>query len=141
MAPDFQLHPQLNKDCLIVGNFPLSQLLMMNDSHYPWFILVPRRQAVTEIFQLEEIDRHQLLNESCFVAEQMTTIYQPDKLNIAAIGNLVTQLHIHHVARYRNDIAWPTPIWGKFAATPFETSEAKGHIERMRTHLAQYLID
>ncbi len=141
MTPDFQLHPQLSKDCLIVGNLPLSQLLMMNDSQYPWFILVPRRQSVREIFHLTEADRHQFINESCIVAEQMTAIYQPDKLNIAAIGNLVPQLHIHHVARYQNDIAWPAPIWGKFAATPFETLEAEHHINRMRGHLTQYLVD
>ncbi len=109
--PDFKLHPRLQQDCFIVGDLELSQLLMMNDCQYPWFILVPRRPAISEIYQLAEKDRQTLLAESCVLAEKLDEIYKPDKLNIAAIGNMVPQLHVHHVARYQTDKAWPAPIW------------------------------
>jgi len=118
----------------------LSQLLMMNDSQYPWFILTPQRNNITEIYQLNEIDRQQLLVESCWLAESMAAIYQPDKLNIANIGNLVPQLHIHHVARYKTDIAWPTPIWGKFPVCAYTESEAQTQINLIRDRLQQKLI-
>lgn len=136
----FQLHPRLQQDCYPVGRFPLSQILMMNDSQYPWFILVPQRNDLTEIYQLDQNDRQQLMTESCLVAEKLVEIYQPDKLNIAAIGNLVPQLHIHHVARYQSDKAWPGPIWGKFSTTPFDEQEAQTRIVRLREQLQKYLI-
>lgn len=142
---DFQLHPRLQQDCFSVGQFKLSQLLMMNDSQYPWFILVPRRADIKEIHHLAAIDRQQLLAESCLLAEQLEKIYSPDKLNIAAIGNLVPQLHIHHVARYRTDKAWPAPIWGKLPAQPYEESQARQAIAGLREalggHLTNYAID
>lgn len=137
----FQLHPRLKEDCLVVGQLALSQLLMMNDSQYPWFILAPRRPGVTEIYQLEKNDRQQLLNESCVLAEKLQEIYRPDKLNIAAIGNLVPQLHVHHVVRYRTDIAWPAPIWGKFPAQPFTQKLADSRIAGLREALNTMLLD
>jgi len=107
----------------------------MNDSQYPWFILVPRRSDIMEIHQLAEADRQQLLSESCLLAEKLVELYQPDKLNIAAIGNLVPQLHVHHVARYRTDKAWPAPIWGKFAPAPYQEQDAQREIARLRAVL------
>ncbi len=139
MTSEFKLHPQLQQDCLIVGNFALSQILMMNDSQYPWLILVPRRAEIREIYQLAEADREQLLRESCWLAQALADLFQPDKLNIAAIGNLVPQLHLHHVARYRTDIAWPAPIWGKFAAVPYCDQEAEQRIVDLRQCLQEYL--
>lgn len=108
----------------------------MNDRQYPWFILVPRRRGVSEIFQLDQQDRLQLITESCLLAETLNEIYQPDKLNIAAIGNLVPQLHIHHVGRYQTDKAWPAPIWGKFPTVPYEESEAQALIARLQKQLS-----
>lgn len=140
MSDQFLLHPQLAQDCLELGNFKLSRILLMNDSQYPWCILVPRRQEIREIYQLSEQDRQWLMQESCVLAQAMEFIYRPDKLNIAAIGNLVPQLHLHHVARYRDDIAWPTPIWGKFPAVPYAEQEARRHISRLRQQLADCLI-
>lgn len=137
----FQLHPRLQQDCLPVGRFALCRILWMNDSQYPWAILVPQRPDITEIYQLAPDDRQQLLNESCWLAEALVALYQPDKLNIAAIGNLVPQLHVHHVARYRGDMAWPGPVWGKFAATPYPVHEAESRITRLRESLQRYLID
>lgn len=100
----------------------------MNDSQYPWFILVPQRSNITEIYQLDKNDREQLMIESCLLSEALQETYRPDKLNIAAIGNLVPQLHIHHIARYKTDKAWPAPIWGKFSPLPYGEADAQAQI-------------
>jgi diadenosine tetraphosphate (Ap4A) HIT family hydrolase len=115
----FQLHPRLKQDCIAIGRFELCQLLMMNDSLYPWFILVPERADVQEIYQLSKTERQLLAEESSYLAEKLAALYQADKMNIAAIGNIVPQLHIHHIVRYQIDKAWPAPVWGKFTAVPY----------------------
>lgn len=136
----FQLHPRLAQDCFKIGSLGLSELLMMNDSQYPWLILVPRREA-KEIYQLNTVDRQTLLDESCLIAETLQNLYQPDKLNIAAIGNLVPQLHIHHVARYQTDKAWPAPIWGKLPPCPYSEQQAQLEINKIQFALKEHLID
>jgi diadenosine tetraphosphate (Ap4A) HIT family hydrolase len=113
------LHPQLQKDCLLVGRFPLCRLLLMHDANYPWFILVPDREGISEIFQLSEEDQIQLLRESSLLSAVLVERFHADKLNIAALGNVVPQLHIHHVVRYRDDPAWPAPVWGRVPARPY----------------------
>ena len=115
----FELHPRLQQDTLVVGDFPLSRLLLMNDSGYPWFILVPRRAEIREIFELEYDDQVQLLKESSQLARVLSRTFDADKLNIAALGNMVPQLHIHHIVRYRSDQSWPKPVWGLFPAKPY----------------------
>ena len=135
MTTLFQLHPRLKEDCIAIGRFDLCQLLMMNDSQYPWFILVPEKAAITEIYQLSKPDRQTLTEESSFLAEKMAALYQADKMNIAAIGNLVPQLHIHHVVRYQTDKAWPAPIWGKFAAVPYTRQQIADNIDRVKERL------
>lgn len=110
---DFTLHPRLAADCLMLGALPLCRVLLMNDRTYPWLILVPQRAGIAEIFELSEADQHALIAESSGVAQAMMTVFKPDKLNIAAIGNLVPQLHVHHVARFRSDPAWPGTVWGR----------------------------
>ncbi|QSA99401.1 HIT domain-containing protein [Methylomonas sp. EFPC1] len=139
--PDFVLHQQLAQDCFNVGSFALTELLMMNDSQYPWFILVPRRHNIREIYQLGQADRQALQSESCLLAEALASIYRPDKLNIAAIGNLVPQLHLHHVVRYQTDKAWPAPVWGKFASLPYAGDQAEQRITQLRSALQMYLIN
>ena len=119
----FNLHPQLERDCITVGRLTLCRLLLMNDKQFPWFILVPEIEGITEIFQLDKQQQGLLIEESSFLAEQLNTLYKADKINIAAIGNLVPQLHIHHVVRYRSDKAWPAPVWGKFAAISYSEQE------------------
>ena len=109
----FELHPQLRKDCVVLGQQPLCQLLLMNDSNYPWFILVPDRDGIREIHQLDDADRAQLLHESCTLAEYLMRSFAGDKLNVAALGNQVPQLHLHHIVRYTTDPAWPAPVWGR----------------------------
>ena len=113
------LHPQLLKDCLVLGRFPLSHLLLMQDANYPWFILVPDREDITEIYQLSEQDQAKLLRESSFLAEFLMNRFNGDKMNIAALGNIVPQCHLHHVVRYHSDAAWPAPIWGKVPAKAY----------------------
>jgi len=113
------LHPQLAQDCFIVGQFPLSALLLLNDSQYPWFILVPQRQDVSEIHQLSASDQQQLIRESSLLAACIEKEFKADKINIAALGNMVPQLHIHHIVRYKNDPAWPAPVWGYATAVPY----------------------
>ena len=116
----FQLHPRLQQDCIEIGRFDLCRLLMMNDRQYPWFILVPEKPGLQEIFQLSKSERALLIEESSYLADKLTALYQADKMNIAAIGNLVPQLHIHHIVRYRTDKAWPAPVWGKFDGVPYQ---------------------
>lgn len=132
----FQLHPRLQQDCIILGSFELSLLLLMNDNHYPWFILVPQRADVSEIYQLNDADRQLLQTESCLLAETLATVYQADKMNIAAIGNLVPQLHLHHVVRYQTDAAWPAPIWGKFSPEPYSDEQIAEHKQLIRVALS-----
>jgi len=115
----FQLHPQLKKDCVLLGRLNLCQLLLMNDSQFPWFILVPEINGLTEIFQLSKQQQNALIDESSELAELLKTLFKADKINIAAIGNLVPQLHVHHVVRYHSDKAWPAPVWGKFSTIPY----------------------
>lgn len=115
-----ELHPQLSKDCYLLGRFSLCQLLLARDSNYPWFILVPDREQISEIYHLNAADRSQLLLESCLLSEFLVESFAAYKLNIAALGNLVPQLHLHHVVRYQNDPAWPAPIWGKCEARAYD---------------------
>ncbi|WP_411726138.1 HIT domain-containing protein [Methyloglobulus sp.] len=115
----FHLHSQLEKDCISIGRLALCRLLLMNDKQFPWFILVPEIEEITEIFQLNKQQRGLLIEESSYLAERLKTLYKADKINIAAIGNLVPQLHVHHVVRYHSDKAWPAPVWGKFSAIPY----------------------
>ncbi|WP_066016463.1 HIT domain-containing protein [Endozoicomonas atrinae] len=123
----FELDPQLARDCVVVGDFPVCRLLLMNDSQYPWFILVPRVQGVEEIYQLDETDQQQLLFESSYLAEMLQVLFSAEKMNVAALGNVVRQLHVHHVVRYSTDAAWPAPVWGKHPARPY-TDEALSEV-------------
>lgn len=119
----FILDKQLEQDTVAVGYFELSQILLHKDSQFPWCILVPQRENVQEVHHLSEADAQQLMRESCRLSEVMTDLFAPKKMNVAALGNVVTQLHVHHVARYSDDPAWPQPVWGKLPAVAY-TSEA-----------------
>lgn len=132
MTADFQLHPRLAADTVDLGSLALCRVLLMKDARYPWFILVPERPDVTEIFQLDADDRRQLIEESTQLSRCMMERFRPDKLNIGAIGNLVPQLHVHHVARYRSDAAWPNPVWGRLPSLPYGEGEAERLAAEMR---------
>jgi diadenosine tetraphosphate (Ap4A) HIT family hydrolase len=131
----FQLHPQLQQDCISIGRFELCRLLMMNDSQYPWFILVPEIADVSELYQLSKIQRSLLMEESCYLAENMARLFKADKMNVANIGNIVAQLHIHHIARYKTDIAWPLPVWGKFPAIPYTEAQIAERVALLKKQL------
>lgn len=118
------LHPQLKQDCLYLGHSELSHLLLVNDARFPWFLLVPDRENISELIELSDQDRQQLHHESYILSKAMLDCLQPDKLNIACIGNVVPQLHMHHVARFTNDDCWPAPVWGQGEATPYTNSNS-----------------
>lgn len=136
----FQLHSRLQSDTLEIGRFTLSRLLLINDNQYPWLILVPERAEVTEIYQLSEQDQILLQQESSLLAKTLANIYHADKMNIAAIGNRVPQLHIHHIVRYKKDIAWPAPVWGKFDAIPYSIQQLEIEKNKLSKALGDYLI-
>ena len=119
-ALTFALHPQLEADTTPVGDLPLSRVLLMNDANYPWLILVPRLPGISEIIDLEENAQGQLTAEIARVSAALKAVTACDKLNVAAIGNVVPQLHVHVVARYRTDLAWPKPVWGAAPAKPYD---------------------
>ena len=137
----YQLHQRLQQDTFYLGPLMLCDALLMNDARYPWVILVPRREDITEIHQLNEADQQQLMTESVFVANQLSSLVSADKMNIAALGNVVSQLHIHHVARYHTDEVWPAPIWGKGEAAMYSPDEAKAVAEQLKTTFSELLRD
>lgn len=108
----FELHPQLAKDTTIIGHFPLCIALLHKDNTVPWVILVPKRASLKELHHLPMHEQQQFLLESQAVSQALEATFQPDKLNLGALGNMVPQLHIHHIARFKTDSAWPGPIWG-----------------------------
>ena len=120
---NFSLHPTLAADTHTIAQLPLCMLLLSNDSNYPWTILVPRQNNISEIFQLDTADQQQLLTESSALSQCLQTVLSPDKLNIAALGNMVPQLHLHHIARYKSDKAWPAPVWGHSTPTPYNSKD------------------
>lgn len=127
----FALDPRLQQDTLAIGDFPLCRLLLSNDSNYPWFILVPRREAISEIFQLDVADQLQLWQETTALAEILKDTFDADKLNVAALGNVVSQLHMHVIVRKRDDVAWPAPVWGKHVAEPYDAEQVAAIRERL----------
>jgi len=126
-----QLHPQLAKDCFEIARLPLSRVLLMNDQQYPWIILVPDRDCITEIFHLSDQDQQQLMRESSAVSLALQQQFNADKINIGALGNMVPQLHIHHIARYTTDVAWPSPAWGKYPAQAYPSEGVSVVLERL----------
>ena len=133
----FELDERLEKDTVPVGNFPLSLLLMSRDANYPWCILVPRREGITELYQLGEDDMASLAAESRHLSRVMMAVFGGDKLNVAALGNVVPQLHIHHVVRFRDDISWPGPVWGAAPARDFVGQELQRRVNLMASRLAE----
>ena len=132
-----EIHSQLANDCLLLGKFTLSHLLLMRDANYPWCILVPDCEGITEIFQLSEADQQQLLRESSQLSRAIEAAFNPDKLNIAALGNVVPQLHIHHIARYRTDAAWPAPVWGRVAVKPYSEDGLADVVQSLLSELTE----
>lgn len=133
----FSLDSRLQQDCLLLGDFPLSCLLLMNDAQYPWFILVPRREEVSELFQLDVEDQRQLWQETTWLAETLKDTFAADKMNVATLGNVVSQLHMHVIVRRRDDIAWPAPVWGRHAAVPYKPAQIEALKGKLRLVLTE----
>jgi len=129
---NFELHPKLVADTFEVTRLPLCRVVLMNDANYPWLILVPQRPNVRELFELSEETQIQLMRESSQTARMMSHIFNADKINIAALGNVVPQLHIHHIVRYTDDPAWPAPVWGYAPAVPYAEQLLKKRLEVLR---------
>lgn len=132
----FRLHPQLARDCAVVGDLGLSRLLLFDDSRYPWVILVPRRPALRELFELDRAGRAALVDEASTVGEALLREFGGDKLNVAALGNLVEQLHVHVVGRRRDDPAWPGPVWGHSPPVAYTPEALETRVTRLRSVLA-----
>lgn len=132
----FELHHQLKKDTVVVGCFPLSLILLHRDSQYPWLILVPQRPDITEIHHLDLNDRLKLISESCQLAEVMVDLFTPKKMNVACLGNVVPQLHMHHIARYETDPAWPHPVWGRCPLVPYADGVLRERVQRLQHALS-----
>lgn len=128
----FVLDARLVQDTFTVGDFPLCRLLLSNDSNYPWFILVPRRADIVEVFELAEADQLQLWKETSTLSSLLSDAFKADKLNVAALGNVVSQLHMHVIVRYRSDAAWPAPVWGKHAAKPYTPEQITAVYQQLK---------
>ena len=131
----FELDPRLQADTWVLGDFPLCRLLLSKDANYPWLILVPRRAATTEIFELTEAEQAQLAVETAKLAEGMKPALKADKINVAALGNVVAQLHVHVIARYVADPAWPGPVWGKVPAVEYRPEQLDALKDTLRALL------
>ena len=128
----WSLHPQLARDTINLGDLPLSRVLVINDANYPWLLLVPRRDGVCEIIDLDEVEQAQLMTEVARVARALKAVTACGKLNIAALGNVVPQLHVHVIARRQGDAAWPRPVWGAVAPVAHDKTELDNFIAAIR---------
>jgi diadenosine tetraphosphate (Ap4A) HIT family hydrolase len=135
MESVWSLDPQLAQDTVPVGDLAFARMLLANDANYPWLILVPRKPGLVELIDLEENEQVQLLGEIANAARVLKTITNCDKLNIAALGNQVPQLHVHVIARRRNDVAWPNPVWGAMPPKVYDPAERQRLIGDIRRGL------
>jgi len=128
----FVLHERLAADTFEVCDWPLNRVLLMNDATYPWLILVPRREGLKDFHDLEPADRPAAFEEIDRASRALQAIHDPDKINVAALGNTVPQLHIHVISRLTTDPAWPGPIWGKVPAQPYADDALAATMERLK---------
>jgi diadenosine tetraphosphate (Ap4A) HIT family hydrolase len=135
MTNSWSLHPQLAADCATIGDLPLSRLLVLKDANYPWLVLVPRRAGASDIIDLAESDQHSLTAEIAQASRALKAVTACDKLNVAAIGNVVPQLHVHVVARRTTDPAWPRPVWGAVPPRTYDPAALQAFVETMRKTL------
>jgi len=139
MSETFQLHELLQRDAIELLELPLSTLLLMNDSNYPWFVLVPRVDNIQDIYQLDWQQQQQFLNESSLLSEIVMQLFNGTKMNVAALGNICPQLHVHHIVRFSDDIAWPNSIWGAVPMKAYTDSELNLLKEKLLPALAKIL--
>lgn len=136
-ANTFTLHQQLAADTHFICDLALSRILLMNDARYPWVILVPRKPDIREIWELDAAEQGRMWQEVTYCAERLKSLTRADKMNVATLGNLVPQLHVHVVARTAEDEAWPAPVWGRGTALPYTTPAAVRQIEALQLTFAR----
>jgi len=136
----YALDKQLQQDTVILGQFPLCDVLLMNDSQYPWVILVPRRANIREAYHLSQEEQHVLSDESAYVSQRLSDFFEAESMNVAALGNVVAQLHVHHVVRHKNDITWPKPVWGAKPAKAYGKDELKKLAEELGRLFSDKLV-
>jgi diadenosine tetraphosphate (Ap4A) HIT family hydrolase len=132
----WSLDPHLERDTIPVGDLPLASILVMNDATYPWLILVPRIPGAVELIDLDGEQQEQLMDEIAMLSRLLKDVTGCHKLNVAAIGNVVAQLHVHVVARRRDDPAWPRPVWGHAPARPYARPELDRFVDSIRREVA-----
>lgn len=135
----FSLDEKLTKDCELVTELHLCQLLLMNDKQYPWLVLVPKVSGIEEVYELSKEQQHNLWDEVADVSKALNALFKPDKLNIGALGNIVRQLHVHVIARFESDHAWPGPVWGAHPTQPYEQEEKDNLIKMLKQKLVPVL--
>ena len=123
MTEGFELHPQLAADSYPIVAWPLCEVRLIKDANYPWLILVPQRAGLRDFDELSPAEMSVAGSEIRAASQALRTLYRPDKLNVAALGNQVPQLHIHVIARFEGDVAWPKPVWGVAPAKPYQSEE------------------
>ncbi len=128
----FELHPQLAQDTVPVIELALCEVRLMDDANHPWLVLVPRITDMVELIDLAPAQRTQLATEIDAASRALKALFKPHKLNVAALGNLVPQLHVHVIARYTDDIAWPRPVWGMAAARPYAPEQLVERVSALR---------
>lgn len=134
--PHWHLHPQLAEDTHPLAHLPLCDVRLMDDANHPWLVLVPRVPEAVELIDLAEEHQAQLMREVALASHVLRATMRPDKLNVAALGNMVPQLHVHVIARYRQDIAWPRPVWGNATSQPYAPEALVARVEALRAALA-----
>jgi diadenosine tetraphosphate (Ap4A) HIT family hydrolase len=137
MSPEFSLDPRLRSDSLELAELELCSLRLMDDRRFPWLLLVPKRPDLREIIDLPAFEQAQLLIEINRAAKALRQLTDAHKLNIAALGNVVPQLHVHVIARFPEDAAWPAPVWGHGSREPYPPEAAAERIAALRLALQQ----
>lgn len=132
----FQLHDRLAADTHEVARWTLCSVRVMDDANYPWLILVPRRNGLVELHDLSTADLETMTAEITRASRALQALFTPDKINVAAIGNLVAQLHVHVIARFTDDPVWPKPVWGALPARPYDPNELAARLAALRTAFA-----
>lgn len=134
MSEGFELDPRLARETYAVADWALSSVRLMNEANFPWLILVPRRPDLSDVTDVDQADLPVLAAEVYRAAEAVKEIFKPDKLNVAALGNQVPQLHIHVIARFRNDAAWPRPVWGTIPPRHYSETMLNDRLKLLRRH-------
>jgi diadenosine tetraphosphate (Ap4A) HIT family hydrolase len=132
---DWELDPLIARDTVPVGDMPLCQVLLIKDANYPWLLLVPRRDKAVEITDLDMIEQAQFMTEIAHASRTLKALTSCDKINVAALGNVVAQLHVHVIARSRGDAAWPKPVWNAVPPREYEKAKLDKLLAALRQHL------